>query len=326
MSPGTTARARGIRAPAGASTPELKPGTSRLWAFVRKILVEWSRDHVPRRAAALAFYAGFSLAPLLLIAIGIGGLAFGEDAVRGHVLEQLRGLLGTDAARAVETVLKNTHVAGSSLFVTAFGMATLFVGASGVFGELQDSLNAIWKVARTAAPGWRSVIRDRLFSFTLVLGTGFLLLVSLVVSAALEAALSVLVDWIQVPLLLRLTSLVVSFAVICTLFAVLFRVMPDARTRWRDVWLGAAMTALLFSVGKGLIGLYLGRSALASTYGAAGSFVVLLLWLYYSCQVILLGAEFTHAYALAFGVPPVPKSYAISLDVPDSSPSPGGMR
>jgi len=287
---------------------------SRVVTLLRKTIDDWSEDHVPRRAAALAFYAGFSLAPLLLIAIAIGGVAFGADAVRCRVLEQLRGLLGVDAARAVETVLKNTRVAGSSLVVTAFGVAALLVGASGVFGELQDSLNAIWKVARKSTRGWRGVIRDRLFSFTLVLGTGFLLLVSLLVSAALEAALATVAGWIRYPMLLRVVSLVASFAVICVMFAIMFRVMPDARTRWRDVWLGAAMTAILFSVGKALIGLYLGHSALASTYGAAGSFVVLLMWLYYSCQVILLGAEFTHAFAGTFGQPPVPKEYAVPVD------------
>jgi membrane protein len=283
---------------------------ARLWQLVRTTVLEWSEDHVPRRAAAMAFYAGFSLAPLLLIAIGLGGLAFGEDAVRGRVLEQLRELLGVDAARAVETVLRNTHLSGSGLLVTLFGMGTLLVGASGVFGELQDSLNAIWKVDRKPDKGWRDVLRDRLFSFTLVLGTGFLLLVSLVLSAALEAMLSSLVTWIRIPALLRLVSLFVSFVVICVLFAMMFKIIPDARTRWRDVWLGAAMTAVLFSIGKWLIGLYLGHSALASSYGAAGSFVVLLLWLYYSCQVILMGAEFTHAYASAFGCAPVPKAYA----------------
>jgi membrane protein len=299
----------------------------RVATLLRKTIDDWSEDHVPRRAAALAFYAGFSLAPLLLIAISIGGIAFGADAVRGRVLEQLRGLLGVDAARAVETVLKNTRVAGSSLVVTAFGLAALLVGASGVFGELQDSLNAIWKVARKSARGWRGVIRDRLFSFTLVLGTGFLLLVSLLVSAALEAALALVSDWIRYPTLLRMVSLVASFAVICVMFAIMFRVMPDARTRWRDVWLGAAMTAVLFSVGKSLIGLYLGHSALASTYGAAGSFVVLLMWLYYSCQVILLGAEFTHAFAGTFGEPPVPKEYAVPVDcIPVSGPDAGQGR
>lgn len=296
---------------------------SRLWTLIRTTVVEWSEDHVPRRAAALAFYAGFSLAPLLLIAIGIGGFAFGADAVQGRVLAQLRGLLGVDAARAVETVLKNTRLTGSSLLVTVFGIVTLLVGASGVFGELQDSLNAIWKVTRKSTEGWRGVIRVRLFSFTLVLGTGFLLLVSLVVNASIEAILAFMSDWIRYPSMVQLISLSASFVVICTLFAVMFKVMPDARTRWRDVWLGAAMTATLFSIGKWLIGLYLGHSALASSYGAAGSFVVLLMWLYYSCQVILMGAEFTHAYALTFGQPPVPKSYAVpTVGDPSTTPSP----
>jgi membrane protein len=285
--------------------------------MLRRSVVQWTEDHVPRRAAALAFYAGFSLAPLLLIAIAIGGMAFGSDAVKGRVVEQLQGLLGPDAARAVETALKNTRTAGPSILATLIGVVTLFIGASGVFGELQDSLNEIWKVRKKPGLGIRGLLRSRVLSFTFVVGFGFLLLVSLLLNAVLEAATRMLETRIGSTGVLKTIGMAVSFAVIATMFAMMFKKLPDARTRWRDVWLGAAVTAVLFNIGKWLIGLYLGHSALSSSYGAAGSFVVLLMWLYYSSQVVLLGAEITHAYAHEFGMDPVPNERAISLERPE---------
>lgn len=293
---------------------------SRVWSMLRRSIVQWTADHVPRRAAALAFYAGFSLAPLLLIAIAIGGLAFGSDAVKGRVVEQLQGLLGPDAARAVETALKNTRTTGPSILATVIGLLTLFLGASGVFGELQDSLNEIWKVQKKPGLGIRGVLRSRFLSFTFVVGFGFLLLVSLLLNAVLEAATRSLETRFAATGLLRTAGMAVSFAVIATMFAMMFKKLPDARTRWRDVWLGAAVTAVLFNIGKWLIGLYLGHSALSSSYGAAGSFVVLLMWLYYSSQVVLLGAEITHAYAHEFGADPIPNENAISLERPEPEP------
>ena len=294
--------------------------------MLRRSIVEWSEDHVPRRAAAMAFYAGFSLAPLLLIAIAIGGTVFGADAVEGRVMEQLQGLLGRDAARAVETALKNTRTAGSSILATLIGLATLLVGASGVFGELQDALNEIWKVRKKPGLGIREVLRSRFLSFAFVVGSGFLLLVSLLVSTVLEAMTRSLESWIGAPGILRIAGMVLSFAVVGTMFAMMFKVLPDALTRWSDVWLGAAVTAILFTIGKWLIGLYLGHSALASSYGAAGSFVVLLLWLYYSSQVVLLGAEITHAYAHEFGMEPVPNANAVSLERREPEPVSSGAR
>jgi membrane protein len=287
---------------------------SRLWSMLRMSVVRWSEDRVPRRAAALAFYAGFSLAPLLLIAIAIGGLAFGSDAVQGRVVEQLQGLLGPDAARAVETALKNTRTAGPSLLATLIGVVTLFLGASGVFGELQDSLNEIWKVRKKPGLGLRGILRTRFLSFTFVVGFGFLLLVSLLLSAMIEAATRSLESRMDPPAALRAVGMAISFAVVATMFAMMFKKLPDARTRWQDVWLGAGITAVLFTIGKWLIGLYLGHSVLASSYGAAGSFVVLMMWLYYSSQVVLFGAEITHAYAHVFGVHPVPSDFAVSLE------------
>jgi len=282
----------------------------RIGSMLRRSVVEWIEDQVPRRAAALTFYAGFSLAPLLLIAIAIAGLVFGKDAVQGRVVEQLQGLLGPDAARAVETALKNTRTTGSSILATLIGVVTLFVGASGVFGELQESLNEIWKVRKKPGLGIREFLRSRFLSFTFVVGSGFLLLVSLLVSAVLEAVTRLFAS----TALLRIAGLALSFAVVGTLFAMMFKKLPDVRTRWSDVWLGAAITAVLFTIGKWLIGLYLGHSALSSSYGAAGSFVVLLMWLYYSSQIVLFGAEITHAYAHEFGAEPVPTTNAVSLE------------
>lgn len=299
---------------------------ARVGSMLRRSVVQWSEDHVPRRAAALAFYAGFSLAPLLLIAIALGGMAFGADAVQGRVVEQLRGLLGTDAARAVETALKSTRTPGSSLLATLIGVATLFIGASGVFGELQDALNEIWKVKKKPGLGLREVLRSRFLSFTFVVGSGFLLLVSLLLSAVIEAATRSLETRFAATGVLRTAGLAGSFVVAGTLFAMMFKKLPDARTRWQDVWLGAAITAVLFSIGKWLIGLYLGHSAIASSYGAAGSFVVLLMWLYYSCQVVLLGAEITHAYAHEFGLEPVPNANAISVERREPEMVSGGAR
>jgi membrane protein len=235
--------------------------------MLRASVVQWTEDHVPRRAAALAFYAGFSLAPLLLIAIAIGGFAFGSDAVRGRVVEQLQGLLGRRRPRGGAALKARTT--GSSLWPPSSGVVTLFVGASGVFGELQDALNEIWKVRKKPGLGLREILRSRFLSFTFVVGSGFLLLVSLIVSAVLEAATRLLESRFAATGLLRAVSAGVSFAVVGTMFAMMFKILPDARTRWRDVWLGAGVTAVLFTIGKWLIGLYLGHSALASSHGAA---------------------------------------------------------
>lgn len=285
-----------------------------IWAVGKATAVQWTEDRIARRAAALAFYAGFSLAPLLLIAIAIASVVFNAEAIRSNIIEQLRALLGAEAAHAIETVLTKSRLRGSNALASLLGLITFFVGASGVFGELQDSMNVIWKVAKKPGRGWQGLVWDRLLSFSLVLGTGFLLLVSVLVSAVVEALLTFFLQRAHHPFATRLVSLTMCFTVECALFAMMFKILPDAVTRWRDVWLGASITAVLFTIGKGFIGLYLGHSALASSYGAAGSFVVLLIWLYYSCQIFLLGAEFTHIFAQASGRSPVPKNHAVSIE------------
>jgi membrane protein len=239
--------------------------------------------------AALAYYTVFSLAPLLLIAIGIASAVFGEEAAGGKIVEQIEQTVGTPAARAIQEMLKHTHESSGHALPTVVGILVLLFGASGVFVELQDALNTVWKVKPELGQGLLPWLRDRLMSFSVVLGTGFLLLVSLVVSAALSALNNFLTP-ASLPggvYLWQGVNLLVSFAFITLLFGVIFKLLPDAPVAWRDVWVGAAVTALLFTLGKYLLGLYLGRSGTTSAFGAAGSLVLLLLWVYYSSQILL---------------------------------------
>jgi membrane protein len=281
---------------------------------------------VPKLAAALAFYTAFAVAPVLLIAIALAGLFFGADAARGAVSREISDLVGPRIGREIEGILRNAAQPRAGGIATLLGLTALLFGASGVFVELQDSLNIIWKVKKKAGRGLWGKIRDRFLSFTMVLGIGFLLLVSLALSAGLEALGQMMTQGKGPSVLIRLVNPALSLVVITGLFAAAFKVLPDARTLWRDVFLGALLTALLFTFGKFLIGLYLGRSTIGSTYGAAGSFVLLLLWIYYSSQVFFLGAEFTKAWADLRGAPPQPHSHALADDerLPsDRVPSPG---
>lgn len=266
-------------------------------ALLKASFTAWMDDQVPRLAAALSFYMIFSLAPLLMIVIAIAGLVFGQDEVRGQVAGQIEGLVGSNGAQIVLKLLDSIDKPAANIVAATVGIVTLLFGASGVLGELQESLNTIWKVRAKTGGGFMTLLRSRFTSFLMILGLGFLLLVSLVISTVVAA----LGDWIagavsSSPLILQALNLSLSFAVITVLFAMMFKILPDASIRWRDVWLGAAVTSLLFTIGKYLIGLYLGRSSVASPYGAAGSLIVILLWVYYSAQILYFGAEFTHAY------------------------------
>jgi len=258
---------------------------------------EWRQHKAPRLGAALAYYTVFSLAPLLIITIAVAGLAFGQEAARGQVVEQFRSLVGEESAGLIETMIASARRPAASIPAAIIGIATLLLGALGVFGQLQDALNTIWEATPQPGRGWRGLLRGRLVSFALVLAVGFLLLASLAVSAGLAAlgeyfgGLLTGSEWT-----LELVNSLISLAVITLLFALIFKVLPDVSLNWRDVWPGAALTALLFTLGKFLIGLYLGRSASGSAYGAAGALIVLLVWIYYSAQLLLFGAEFTRVY------------------------------
>jgi membrane protein len=260
----------------------------------------WLDDDAPTLGAALAFYTLFSLAPVLIVAVSVAGFAFGEKAAQGEIVRQFQGLMGTQGASAIEAILQSTNRPGLGVLATALGLVAILVGASGAFNELQDALNIIWKVHSTKS-FWRVALRHRFFSLGLVVATGFLLLTSLVITASLSAAERLVGTLLPVSIIvLQSINFVFSFVVITLLFGLIFKLIPDATIPWRNVWMGAAVTSLLFTVGKVLIGFYLGHSALTSAYGAAASLVVFLIWIYYSAQILLFGAEITHVYALKY--------------------------
>lgn len=273
------------------------------WGLLTQSLSSWIDDYAPSMGAALSYYTMFSIAPLLLIVIAVAGFIFGADAARGEILIQLQGLLGEDGAHAVEGLLKSVSEPAKSTGAAVVGIVVLLIGATSVFGELQDALDRIWRApARDKHGGLWRLIRSRLLSFGMILGIAFLLMVSLVMSAALSALGKwwgpLFGSW---EILLQITNFVVSFGLITVMFAMIYKIMPRVRIQWPDVWIGAGVTALLFTIGKLLIGLYIGKSGIASGFGAAASLVVVLVWVYYSAQIFLVGAEFTWVYAHELG-------------------------
>lgn len=272
-------------------------------ALVKEAAQGWLDDRASTLGAALAYYTAFSVAPLLLIVISLAGLFLGEEAARGAIVTQIGGMVGETGATAIETVVRNASGPGKGVLGTIVGVLLLLVGATTVFAELQDDLNLIWRAPDAQSPsGWWGWLRARVLSIGMILAVGFLLLASLVVSAAIAAlgewSSGLFGSW---ELVAQGINLLVSFLIVTTLFALIYRFMPQVRIRWRDVWVGALVTALLFTIGKWLIGLYIGKSAVASSFGAAGSLAVLLVWLYYSAQIFLFGAELTWAFAHRYG-------------------------
>jgi membrane protein len=274
----------------------------RVLNLFRQTFQEWNEDRVPRLAAALSYYTVFSIAPLLIVVITIASLAFDQAAVTGRLDEQIQGLVGREGADMVQEMIRNAQRPAESTLATVIGVVTLLLGAAGVFGQLQDALNTVWGVEPKPGNGILKAIKDRFLSFTMVLGVGFLLLVSLVISAVLSGLHNFIAGYLPgAQFILQILNTVISFGVITLLFAMIYKFLPDLNIEWRDVWIGAAFTALLFTIGKLLIGLYLGNSSVASTYGAAGSLVIILLWIFYSAQILLFGAEFTQVYAHQYG-------------------------
>ena len=286
------------------SLPNRHPRTARAWwQLIKKAASAWVADYAPSMGAALSYYSVFSLAPLLLIVISVAGLVFGEDAVRGEVFGQLQGLLGTDASKAIEGLLASVSKPEEGIVASIIGVALLLIGATTVFGELQDALDRIWRApARDRSGGLWGLVRARLLSFGMILGIAFLLMVSLVFSAGVAAfgkwSSGVFGSW---EVLAQVVNVVVGFLLTTGVFAMIYKVMPRVSVRWQDVWIGAAVTSLLFTVGRFLIGLYIGKSGIASGFGAAGSLIVVFVWVYYSAQIFLIGAEFTWVYANTFG-------------------------
>jgi membrane protein len=295
---------------AGTARRYRKPLTSFRWCDLKAIfsdtVSEWYKHKAPRLGASLAFYTLLSLAPLLVVIVAVAGAVYGEEAARGQIVTQLADLMGRTGAEAIEGVIQQARQPTVGFFATLAGLIMLFLGATGVVAELRDALNTIYEIPAPEVSGVKSIllfVRERFFSFAMVLGVGFLLLVSLAINAWLAAMGTWFTGWLPA-LVLQVVSTIVSWVIITALFGGIYKALPDVTIEWRDVALGAAVTSLMFNVGKFAIGLYLGSSTVASAYGAAGSLVVLLIWVYYSAQIFFLGAEFTQVFANRYGSQP----------------------
>lgn len=273
-----------------------------VWALLKQTYSEWSQHQAPRLGAALAYYTVLSMAPLIIVVIAVIGLAFGRQAAEGQIMSQIQGLVGRTGAEAIQTVVANSSKPSTGIIATIVGLITLFFGASGVFTELRDSLNLIWEVPKKPDEGIWSMIRSRFLSFGMVLAVGFVLLVSLVVSAGISAAGAFMNGLLPVPAwVLQAVNMLFSLVVFTGVFALIYKFLPDEGITWRDTLFGAGFTSVLFTIGKFLIGLYLGQASITSAYGAAGSLVIVLIWVYYSAQIFFFGAEFTHVFAVRHG-------------------------
>jgi membrane protein len=268
-----------------------------IWPMLKETFSLWNENDAPRLGAALAFYTILSLAPLVVLVLAIVALVFGHSNAQSQLLDQVESMVGRQGSEAVKGMIEQAQKPSSGALASIIGVLTLLVGASGVFGELRSALNKMWAVKPKSEGGVWGLIKERFFSFGMVLAVGFLLMVSLVVSTALAALGKFFGGILPMPeFLLGAINFLVSFAGTTALFALIFRYVPETKVAWRDVWIGATMTGLLFTIGKFLIGLYLGKSAVGSAYGAAGSLVVIIVWVYYSAMIFLFGAEFTHVF------------------------------
>ncbi|HLP17176.1 MAG TPA: YihY/virulence factor BrkB family protein [Bacteroidota bacterium] len=287
------------------------------WEVLKESFSKFVDDNVPKLGASLSYYTVFSLAPLLIIIIAVAGFIFGTDAAQGRIYDEIESLVGKDSALLIQTAIKKSADTGAGILATVISFVTLIIGSVTVFIELQDSLNIIWKVkAKPAEGAIKSFLRTRFISFTLIISIGFLLLVSLVISAGLTALGNFFSAYVPVPVfVLQVLNNLLSLAVISVLFGMIFRILPDVELSWKDVRVGSIVTALLFVVGKYLIGLYIGGSTLGSTYGAAGSLAILLVWVFYSSQILFFGAEFTFVYAEKLGSKIMPSEHAVKVTV-----------
>jgi membrane protein len=295
-----------------------------VFEVLKQTAVDWLDDKAPRLGAALAYYAVFSIAPLVVIVIAIAGLWFGKEQAQQQILHQFSGMVGDQGAQGIGSMLEAANKPREGMIASVLAIVTLIFGATGVFVQLQDALNTIWEVKPKPGQGVWGFIRHRILSLAMVFAIGFLLLISLVVSAGLAAA----GKWMSGAMpggeaLWEVINLGISFIVIAVLFGLMFKYMPDVKIGWRDVWIGGAITALLFIVGKFALGMYLGRTSVVSAYGAAGSLVILLLWVYYSAQIFMFGAEFTQVYANRFGKKLEPSENAMWAPGQKAAPAEG---
>lgn len=271
------------------------------------------KDSVPKLSAALAYYTIFSIGPMLVVIIFLANLFLGQQAAEGSVYEQARDLVGDEAALQIQEIIKNATLSGTNNIAAIIGFTTLFIGATTVFSEIQDSINSIWRLKVKAKRGWLKMLFNRLLSFSLVIGLGFILLVSLFINTAVEGFMGRLQELFpkRSVQLIYITNLIVTLFIISLLFAIIFKVLPDAIIRWRDVAVGALVTAMLFMIGKFGITFYINSSDIGSAYGAAGSLAVLFVWVYYSSMILYFGAEFTKCYAIKYGTEIIPNEYAV---------------
>lgn len=268
----------------------------------RETISRWVQDNAPHLAAAIAFYTVFSIAPMLILVVSIAGLVFGEHAARGEIVNQIQHWTGPNGAILIQAMVRSAGTSASGVMATFLAIAILLIGASAVFVEIKGSLNVIWRVTGAAASGVKGFIRARLLSFLMILVLGILLMVSMVLGTALSIAIDLFRDVLaHSRLYWRAGDILISLLVASLLFAAIYKILPDTDVEWGDVWIGSAVTSILFTIGKYLIGLYLARSSMASIYGAAGSLAVFLLWVYYSAQIFLFGAELTAVYARRYG-------------------------
>ena len=292
-----------------------------LFSLLKQTYDEWNQDQAPRLAAALSYYTVFSIAPFLIVVIAVAGIAFGQEAVQGSLDEQIQGLVGREGADMIQEIVQNSRKPADNVIASVIGVATLLMGAGGVFGQLKNALNTVWNVEAKQGGGILNTIKERFLSFSMVLGVGFLLVVSLAMSTILSLVQNYFATLLPgTEVLLQVLNFVLSFGIITLLFAMIYKVLPDAEITWHDVWIGAAVTALLFTIGKTLLGIYLGNSGVASSYGAAGSLILILLWIFYSSQILLFGAEFTQVFARRYGSQIRPEDVAVSADDTEVQP------
>lgn len=286
-----------------------------IWKILKGAFSGFSDDKVTKLSGSLAYYTIFSMGPLLVLIISLCGIFLGEEAVQGKIYTTLAGFVGADTAAQLQEIIKNASIGGKGKIAAIVGGVTLLIGATSVFGEIQDSINTIWGLKPKPKRGWVKMLQNRFLSFSVIISLGFILLVSLAVSGIIEGLSTRLqAAYPDVTVVIfYVLNLVITLAVTAFIFAVIFKVLPDAEIRWRDVAIGSVVTALLFMVGKFAIGLYISKSNVGSTYGAAGSLVVVLLWVYYSSFILYFGAEFTKAYAMEYGAPIHPSKYAVTM-------------
>ncbi len=280
--------------------------------FIRQVVMEYIADNVIKYSASLAYYTTLSLAPMLVIIISASGLLFGKEAMKGEVYSQINGLVGNDAALQIQSTIQNIHLNGDTPVATIISLVVLLIGATGIFGEMQDSLNKIWGLRTTSRRVWWKLILDRLISFSLIICMGFVLMVSLILNAvvaAISGKLNSIIKGAGDTMIIAVDN-ILSVGITMLLFATIFKVLPDAKIKWKDVLVGALITAVLFTLGKLGIGYYLGKSNLATVFGAAGSVIIIMIWVYYSSAILYLGAVFTKVYATDFGSKIYPNEYA----------------